>query len=60
MIQAACTAMSATLAAAYNLARSAAERNLLSVTGLRPGITISSWSHTNTTSVKGAKMFPRS
>lgn len=60
MIQAACTAVSATLAAAHNLARATAERNslqVLSVTELRLGVTISSWSHTNTMSVKGAKMW---
>lgn len=61
MIQAACTAVSATLAAAHNLARATAERNLLqtlSVAELRAVVTIGSWSHTNTASVKGAKMFP--
>lgn len=31
---------------------------MLSVTELRAVVTISSWSHTNTASVKGAKMFP--
>lgn len=63
MIQTTCIAMSATLAAIHNLASAMAERNLLnacSAAGLRPGVTMCSWSHTNAPPVKGAKMFPQS